>query len=314
MSDRDLEDLEEGQFETPRQGAPSSQWRARQSSTSTSETSMLDALLAGPRRISEQFSIPRPPAPFAEDLGELPEEEAAEEEKEDFEDNVSPGGGGGDADDEIRRLREEVAHLQAANAAIRRASRAGLSAIARPPSTHADKFTRTVDVPDSDMLETQVTLSKANYGRVGSSDYRKNMLMATTPLSEKFGVAKHKVLSDLEEGDQSKNMYVQQVIVSVIHRVKEGLQRARAMDWMTICVMPHLLEVDTSKHPSTWWDNSEVCLWTDPEQVTEKEARVWQYCINKRFSEGDQVASNWLKDFVYGSSTDALRICREQEV
>jgi hypothetical protein len=71
------------------------------------------------------------------------------------------------------------------------------------------------------------------------------MLMATYPLSEKFGVAKHKVITDIEEGDQNKSMHVQQVIVSVIHRVKEGLQRSRAMDWMSICIMPHLIAVWT---------------------------------------------------------------------
>jgi hypothetical protein len=216
--------------------------------------------------------------------------------------------GGGD-NEELRRLRRQIAELQSANERFRRAAANQLSSnpSARSVTVHANKFVRATDVPDADLLETQVTLRKSAYGTVGSSDYRKNMMMATASLSEKFGVARHKVVTDAEDGDQSKNMHVQQVIVGVVHRVKEGLQRSKAMDWMSICVMPHLIAVDKSQHPSTWWDNSEICIWTDPEQLSEDEVRAWQYCINKRFSEGDRIASNWLKDFVYNSSTDALR-------
>jgi hypothetical protein len=131
--------------------------------------------------------------------------------------------------------------------------------------------------------------------------------MATAPLSEKFGVARHKVTTDVEEGDQDKSMHVQQVIVSVVHRVKEGHERSKAMDWMSVCTMPHLIAVNKSQEPSTWWDSSEICIWTDPELLTVEEVRVWQYCINKRFSDEDRIASLWLKDFVYASSTDALK-------
>ena len=55
----------------------------------------------------------------------------------------------------------------------------------------SSKFVRTVDVPDSAMLNVDVTLKKDDYGLPGSSDYRKNMAMATAPLSDKFGVARH---------------------------------------------------------------------------------------------------------------------------
>jgi hypothetical protein len=102
-------------------------------------------------------------------------------------------------------------------------------------------------------------------------------------------------------------MHVQQVIVSVVHRVKEGHERSKAMDWMSVCTMPHLIAVNKSQDPSTWWDSSEICIWTDPELLTVDEVRVWQFCINKRFSDEDRIASLWLKDFVYASSTDALK-------
>jgi hypothetical protein len=62
--------------------------------------------------------------------------------------------------------------------------------------------------------------------------------MATAGLSEKFGVARHKILAGGEEGDQSKHAHVQQVIVGVLHRVKEGWQRSQQMDFMDICTVP----------------------------------------------------------------------------
>jgi hypothetical protein len=102
-------------------------------------------------------------------------------------------------------------------------------------------------------------------------------------------------------------MYVQQVIVSVIHRVKEGLQWSQSMDWMSICKMPHLIALDTTAEPESWWDSSEINVWTDPELLTLDEVRAWQYSINKRFTDVDHIASNWLNEFVYNSSTDALK-------
>ncbi len=49
-----------------------------------------------------------------------------------------------------------------------------------------------------------MSLKKEDYGELGSSDYRKNRAMATALLAEKFGVARHKILTEAKEGDQSK--------------------------------------------------------------------------------------------------------------
>ena len=72
------------------------------------------------------------------------------------------------------------------------------------------------------MFEVDVTLRKQDYGKPGSTEYRKNRDMATHPLAEKFGVARHKIVSDAKEGDISRHMHMQQVIVGILHRVKEG--------------------------------------------------------------------------------------------
>ena len=178
-----------------------------------------------------------------------------------------------------------------------------------PPVTKQhSKFVLKDDLPDELMLDIEVTLKKEDYGEVGSSDYRKNRAMATAALSKKFGVARHKILANAEEGDQSKYSHVQSVIVGILHRVKQGENRAKQMDWMDICVIPFLVEGNLNNVDcSTWWDSSEINIWEDWDVLTMNQVRRWQYSINKRFSDGDRIASNWLMTFVADSSTDSLR-------
>ncbi len=308
--DPTFDDLEDGLYSTPRgpganDGLAASGWRIHRQRQGTDTSSVLGYLGNTARRISDQFQGQSRQDSTLGDLDEAPEETNQEHEEDIHEENEDDPQDTADPDEQLRRLRAQVAALTRANKSLQHKM---TSTSSRPSITsHSSKFVRLSDVPDSDLLDTQVTLSKANYGQPGSSDYRKNMLMATTGLSEKFGVAKHKVISDTEAGDQDKSMYVQQVIVSVIHRVKEGLQRSQSMDWMSICKMPHLIALDATADPESWWDNSEINVWTDPELLTLDEVRAWQYCINKRFAEADRIASTWLKEFVYNSSTDALK-------
>ena len=77
--------------------------------------------------------------------------------------------------------------------------------------------------------------------------------MATAPLSEKFGVARHKILTEAEEGDQSKYSHVQAVIVQVLHWVKQGESHAKAVDWMDICTIPFLIESNLDNPNCTMW-------------------------------------------------------------
>jgi hypothetical protein len=49
-------------------------------------------------------------------------------------------------------------------------------------------------VANANMLTIDVTLRKEDYGvPTGLTDYRKNLALATAALSEKFGVACHKI-------------------------------------------------------------------------------------------------------------------------
>ena len=177
-----------------------------------------------------------------------------------------------------------------------------------PRSAQRSKFVLDTDVPDTDMLDIEVSLKKEDYGEPGTSDYRKNRAAATAALSEKFGVARHKVLAAAEDGDQSKYTHVQTVIVGILHRVKQGELRAKAVDWMDICTIPFLNVANLdSPDCSTWWDDSEVNIWQDWDMLEVNQVRRWQYSINKRFSQPDRIASNWLFTFVSDSSTDSLR-------
>ena len=168
------------------------------------------------------------------------------------------------------------------------------------------KFVRDVD-NDVYAVNLQVALRKEDYGEPGSSEYRKNMASATYPLSEKFGVARHKVVTSAEDGDETKNRYVQQVLVGLTHRVKEGYERAKKYDMMDICSLADFSGDTSSDDCSDWWGEGEINIWTDWEKISESHARAWQLSINLRFSDGDLTASLWLKEFVYNSCTDSLR-------
>ena len=58
------------------------------------------------------------------------------------------------------------------------------------------------------MLTINVTLNKEDYGLLGSSDYWKNMSMATVGLPEKFGAARHTIfLVEKKETNPRVHMY-----------------------------------------------------------------------------------------------------------
>lgn len=157
---------------------------------------------------------------------------------------------------------------------------------------------------------------KNKYVTQGSSDYRKNMAVATEPLPDKFGVSTHKIvnLEHKEDGDFAKHMYVQMVIIMVLHRVNEAFRRCKEMDFMDICTMPKLDEYYTRGDPRDMWDDSAINLWLSWDSLTRRQVLAWQYCVNKYFSEGDCIASTWLKVFMYNSSTDSLRSAVKKEI
>lgn len=85
-------------------------------------------------------------------------------------------------------------------------------------------FFHAESIPDGDMLLINVTLKEEDYNVPISLNYRKNMAIVTMGLTEKFGVACHKIVTGREEGDQSESAHIQQVIISINYCIKGAHQ------------------------------------------------------------------------------------------
>ena len=71
-----------------------------------------------------------------------------------------------------------------------------------PPSSprvtaagHASKFVMESEIPDDQIQGCDIILRREHYGAPGTAEHRKNAILVTTPLTEKFGVPRHKVIS-----------------------------------------------------------------------------------------------------------------------
>jgi hypothetical protein len=72
---------------------------------------------------------------------------------------------------------------------------------------------------------------------------------------------------------------------------------------MDICNVSQLGGNLSSNNPVDWWDGSKVNLWTDWDLCTHEQIWRWQFSVNKFVLDEDRIASNWLRVFVYNSST-----------
>ena len=61
------------------------------------------------------------------------------------------------------------------------------------------KFVLSEDTFDADIADAGTTPWKEHYRVPGSSDHRKNMVLVTSPLADKFGVASHKIIVESQE-------------------------------------------------------------------------------------------------------------------
>ena len=127
------------------------------------------------------------------------------------------------------------------------------------------------NVDDADMLDVDVALQKEKYGDPGSSNYRKNMALATVALYKKFGMARHKIVTTSEEEDQMKHQHVQQVIVGILHRIKESHQCSHKMDWMDICMVADYSRDIETMDCTQWWGKKDINIWTDWELLSEQQ-------------------------------------------
>jgi hypothetical protein len=61
------------------------------------------------------------------------------------------------------------------------------------------------------------------------------------------------------------------------------------MDWMDICMVADYSGDIENQDCTLWWGESKINIWTDWEKLTEQQVRAWS--VNKRFSDGDRIAS-----------------------
>lgn len=135
------------------------------------------------------------------------------------------------------------------------------------------------------------------------------MKVATAPLTKNLGMAHHNVVShvsDDKEGDKLHTQHAQQVIVRIIYHVLEDYQCSKATDFMDICLVTKLTGNLESENCYDWWDNAEVNIWTSWDSCNNDQIMAWQHLTNKHFTAGDCIASHWLNEFVYVSSTNSL--------
>lgn len=139
-------------------------------------------------------------------------------------------------------------------------SLASIPAVWKPTHHQGSKFVLTANVQDEDMLDINIFLCKEEYGVAGSSKYCKNKALPTALLSKKFCVAHHNVshISDREEGDQSHTQQVQQVIFRFLHRIHEGHQHSKAMDFMNICLV---VKLDGNLERNNCYDGGTTPKW-----------------------------------------------------
>ena len=179
-----------------------------------------------------------------------------------------------------------------------------------PSGTQRSKFALDTAIPDDQIEDSDVVIPKEKRGSEGFKHYNSIMEMATKALDKKFGVPKHKIVTpdgaEASSGNQTKSLCIQNTIMDLLLRVSEGLHRSKRMDFMDILQVPAFVNTK-SQDPQDWWDKTETNMWTDWDSIDERQAKSWQWCINKFFAKDDRTSSKWLKVFLVNSCTPELQ-------
>ena len=139
--------------------------------------------------------------------------------------------------------------------------------------------------PDSDIEDGDIILKKEDFGIPGTTEHHKNMPLATEALATLFGVTGEGIIDRIsgeQDGNQKGYRHVQCIVSDMNHRVDEAHKQCKAFDFMDICSIA--INSPLSK----------FCAGS-------------AYALNTKFSTEDWIASRRLKEFIYNSSTDALR-------
>ena len=175
-------------------------------------------------------------------------------------------------------------------------------------------FAAPVDAPDSEIArEVGVIVAKDKRGTPRSRDFKYNREACTAPLDPKLGVAKHFVSSmdgEVEEGNQTKSMYIQDVFVTNLAKIEELNTRMVQYDLKRIFLVSSLISgIDprSVSHVADMWNTDQFDMMYCWDSIPWQTACYWQYSINKRCVEEDKISNHWALLLLYNSCTADLK-------
>ena len=160
-----------------------------------------------------------------------------------------------------------------------------------------------------DLKEVEVLLPKTARGEKGSTEYRKNMAVATASMDQEFGVAIYHIdtRSDAEDGNQTQHQYIQERIVDNLTKLDEAAKRGLQFDMMDVLMVPTTIANPTASIACDMFGFEQVNPFTDWNKLDWNVIATWQWALNTSRQDVDKVSSVWFKDFLEKFCTTTLR-------
>jgi len=166
------------------------------------------------------------------------------------------------------------------------------------------------ELNDEDVAANSVLVPKHKRGDHGTREYLRYIDAATYPLDPKMGVPSHFVSSldgETEEGNQTKNLHIQEVFASNLEKVDQAHRRAETYDMMGIFDVPSVRDKHASKPAKLFNMGDCKNMFVHWDSMSWDDICLWQKAVNKWSHPDDRTSSHWAQSFLYKSSTQALR-------
>lgn len=156
-----------------------------------------------------------------------------------------------------------------------------------------------------------VLVPKTGRGLVGSRDYLRYMAEATTPIDPKLGVSSHMVSSrdgEVEEGDETKHHFIQELFVSNMQKIAAVKQRCIEFDMLDVLQIPEVIDPLASHPHDKYSEYHARDLLLHFDSIPFAEVKDYQFSLNsyKSPTSPDRISSNWIYSFLHKSCTNAL--------
>ena len=172
-------------------------------------------------------------------------------------------------------------------------------------------FTEATPVDDGDFTQNEIVIKKGDRGTPGTAEYRKAYTLITTALEEKFGAAKHFIVSSRDgETDSGNTKYknIQEQFVGNFAKLAVAEKHCIAYDLMEVLEIPNYRD-KSAAHPSQKWGNDSKNLIKHWSKFELAQVVDWQRDSNRYGGEVNRQTSQWLQTFLYNSCTVELRAC-----